>query len=47
VAYAAKMARIVWAMLTSGEPYRPRGQASQAVVRRGAAGPAAATAAAV
>ena len=30
VAYAAKMARIVWAMLVSGEPYRPRGQARQA-----------------
>src|SRR3984885_15534244 len=29
VAYAAKMARIVWAMLTSGEFYRPRGQARQ------------------
>jgi transposase len=30
VAYAAKMARIVWAMLVSGEPYRPRGHARQA-----------------
>jgi transposase len=30
VAYAAKMARIIWAMLVSGEPYRPRGQARQA-----------------
>ena len=30
VAYAAKMARIVWAMLVSAEPYRPRGQARQA-----------------
>jgi transposase len=26
VAYAAKMARIVWAMLVSGEAYRPRGE---------------------
>jgi transposase len=30
VAYAAKMARIVWAMLVSGEPYRPRGHARPA-----------------
>jgi len=30
VAYAAKMARIVWAMLTTGEFYRPRGQAHSA-----------------
>lgn len=41
VAYAAKMARIVWAMLTSGEFYRPRGQACQAAARQAAA-PAAA-----
>jgi transposase len=26
VAYAAKMARIIWAMLVTGEYYRPRGQ---------------------
>jgi transposase len=31
VAYAAKMARIVWAMLVSGEPYRPRHQARPVV----------------
>jgi transposase len=30
VAYAAKMARIIWAMLVSGEPYRPRRQVHQA-----------------
>jgi transposase len=30
VAYAAKMARIVWAMLISGEAYRPRRQVHQA-----------------
>jgi transposase len=31
VAYAAKMARIVWAMLTTGECYRPRAQARSAI----------------
>jgi transposase len=41
VAYAAKMARIVWAMLTSGEFYRPRGQAGKTVACQTAA-PAAA-----
>lgn len=39
VAYAAKMARIVWAMLTSGECYRPR---TQACGKRAIAAPAAA-----
>jgi transposase len=37
VAYAAKMARIVWAMLASGEPYRPRGQARTATAGQAAA----------
>jgi transposase len=42
VAYAAKMARIVWAMLVSGEPYRPRGQARQVAAGQVAAGQVAA-----
>jgi transposase len=37
VAYAAKMARIIWAMLVSGEPYRSRTQTSQAAARQAAA----------
>ena len=28
VAYAAKMARIIWALLVTGEYYRPRGQSA-------------------
>jgi transposase len=42
VAYAAKMARIVWAMLVSGEPYRPRGQVRQVAAGQVAAGQVAA-----
>jgi transposase len=37
VAYAGKMARIVWAMLASGEPYRARGQARTVTVGQAAA----------
>ena len=36
VAYAAKMARIIWAMLVSGEPYRAFGQRRKAVVQAAA-----------
>jgi transposase len=36
VAYAAKMARIVWAMLVSGEAYRPRGEARPVAAPAGA-----------
>jgi transposase len=36
VAYAAKMARIIWAMLVSGEPYRAFGQRRKAAVQAAA-----------
>jgi transposase len=36
VAYAAKMARIIWAMLVTGEPYRKPGQPRRALVQAAA-----------
>ncbi len=33
VAYAAKMARVIWAMLVSGEPYRAAGQGRKVAVQ--------------